>query len=52
MHGKKVRHLGCFDDDREAAQAVDTAARRYGTVFFPPFYTENDIFTKTGSGQT
>jgi hypothetical protein len=37
MHDKKVRHLGCFDDDREAAQAVDTAARRYGTVFFRPF---------------
>jgi hypothetical protein len=28
MHDKRTRHLGCFDDDREAARAVDTAARR------------------------
>jgi hypothetical protein len=27
-HGEKVQNLGYFDDEREAARAVDTAARR------------------------
>ena len=27
-HNKKKKHLGSFDDDHEAARAVDTAARR------------------------
>jgi hypothetical protein len=27
-HNRKRHHLGSFDDEREAARAVDTAARR------------------------
>ena len=27
-HGGKLQHLGRFDDEREAAQAFDTARRR------------------------
>jgi hypothetical protein len=29
-----------------------SAPLRSGNVFFAPFYTENDLFTKTGSGKT
>ena len=44
--------VGQFESHPSLVVAKDGSSARYGNASFAPFYTENDHFTKTGSGKT